>query len=152
MLRYGPLYYEVVVLIDNMCLRLFYAYDWLFVVLLDDSVKTDLIICEASSKCDIKSLIEKEGAYHMNIIESVRKEAIYITIVFVRFQRSPWRHLNVKIICLTKILNNKLHNSLLIQRCSSQFCRINLKKISKISDDNLIFITFVMILNFLVKS
>ena len=89
MLRYGPLYYEVVVLIDNMCLRLFYAYDWLFVVLLDDSVKTDLIICEATSKCDIKALIEKEGAYHMNIIESVRKEAIYITIVFVRFQRSP---------------------------------------------------------------
>jgi len=44
---YDPLYYEMPVLIDNMCLRLFYAYGWLLVVSLDNSVETNLMIWEA---------------------------------------------------------------------------------------------------------
>ncbi|RHN66691.1 hypothetical protein MtrunA17_Chr3g0094141 [Medicago truncatula] len=41
---YGPLYYEMPVLIDNLCLRLFHAYGWLFVVSLDYSVEANLMI------------------------------------------------------------------------------------------------------------
>jgi hypothetical protein len=68
------------VLIDNMCLRLFYAYGWLLVVSLDDSVETNLMIWEAPDHCGIRSSTEREGAYGMNMIERVCKKGSHKTM------------------------------------------------------------------------
>jgi hypothetical protein len=54
---YGPLYCEMMVLIDNLCLRVFYTYGWFIVVSLDYSIKTNLIIWEAPGQCGIIHLV-----------------------------------------------------------------------------------------------
>lgn len=77
---YGPLYYEMTVLIDNLCFRLFHAYGWLFVVSLDDSVEANLMIWEAPGQCGIRASAQRGGAYGMNMIERVSKKGIHISM------------------------------------------------------------------------
>lgn len=76
---YGPLYYEMLVLIDNLCLRLFHAYG-LLVISLDDSVEANLMIWEAPGQCGIRASTQRGGGYGMNMIEGVSKKGIHISM------------------------------------------------------------------------
>jgi hypothetical protein len=64
----------MMVLIDNLCLRVFYTYGWFIVVSLDYSIKTNLIIWEAPGQCGIRACSRRGGAYGMNIIKRVSKK------------------------------------------------------------------------------
>lgn len=77
---YGALYYGMSVLIDNLCLRLFYAYGWLSIISLDDLVNTNLMICEAPGQSGIKASAKRSVAYDMNTIERVSKKGNHVSM------------------------------------------------------------------------
>jgi len=61
-----------------------FAYVWLFGVLFDNLVKTN-IICEVLNKCGIK-VSTIDGAYGMNIIEWVSKSLNHVNFLNVNDQ------------------------------------------------------------------